>query len=124
MSTLTIDSASQVPPFEQLRRQLIAQISTRQLPADTKLPAVRRLAADLAIAPGTVARAYKELEAEGYLITRGRNGTVVAAIAAIDEGTAQRATDIATQYVGEMRLLGFSDEAIVGEVRRALTPRG
>src|SRR5699024_3035564 len=67
-----------LPPFEQLRRQLIEQITIGQLRADTKLPAVRRLAADLALAPGTVARAYKELVSEGYLVSRGRNGTVVA----------------------------------------------
>ena len=120
--SLVIDPESPVAPFEQLRRQLIEQITTRQLPADTKLPAVRRLAADLGLAPGTVARAYKELEAEGYLVTRGRNGTMVAPIAAADEETARQATRSAIRYVDELKSLGFSDDAIIGEVRRALTP--
>ena len=120
--SLVIDPESPVAPFEQLRRQLIEQITTRQLPADTKLPAVRRLSADLGLAPGTVARAYKELEAEGYLVTRGRNGTMVAPIAAADEETARQATRSAIRYVDELKSLGFSDDAIIGEVRRALTP--
>lgn len=120
MSTLAIDPQSAVPPFEQLRRQLIEQISTRQLPAGTKLPAVRRLASDLALAPGTIARAYKELEAEGYLITRGRNGTVVAPVAAVDIETVQKAQRLVTDYVNGMRALSLGPDAIVGEVRRAL----
>lgn len=120
MSTLAIDPQSAVPPFEQLRRQLIEQISTRQLPAGTKLPAVRRLASDLALAPGTIARAYKELEAEGYLITRGRNGTVVAPVAAVDSETVQKAQRLVTDYVNGMRALSLGPDAIVGEVRRAL----
>ena len=59
MNMLHIDPAAQIPPYEQLRRQLIEQIQSGQLPEETRLPAVRRLAADLGIAPGTVARAYK-----------------------------------------------------------------
>lgn len=121
---LVIDAGSSIAPYEQLRRQLIEQIATRRLPAHTKLPAVRSLASDLGLAPGTVARAYKELEAEGYLITKGRGGTLVAPIAAIDDETATRAEHLAVQYVRDMRALGLGDEAITGEVRRALTNLG
>ncbi|GGI83007.1 hypothetical protein GCM10007175_20440 [Pseudarthrobacter scleromae] len=49
------------------------------LPPGTRLPAVRALAEVLDVAPHTVARAYKELEAAGVVATRGRNGTVVCA---------------------------------------------
>ena len=77
MTLLTIDPASPMPPFEQLRSQLLEQMQGGALPAGSRLPTVRQLAADLGIAPGTVARAYKELEAGGAIETRGRNGTVV-----------------------------------------------
>lgn len=43
----------------------------------SRLPTVRRLAADLGIAPGTVGRAFRELEVEGILESRGRHGTHV-----------------------------------------------
>lgn len=75
---LIIEPSSPVPPFEQLRSQLLAQMQDGVLTAGTRLPTVRQLAADLAIAPGTVARAYKELEAIGAIETRGRAGTIVA----------------------------------------------
>ncbi|SER96788.1 DNA-binding transcriptional regulator YhcF, GntR family [Propionibacterium cyclohexanicum] len=120
MSTLTIDPHASQPPFEQLRRQLIEQILTRQLPPGTKLPPVRRLAADLALAPNTVARTYRELEAEGYLITRGRNGTTVAPVAAPDEESRRRAGALTSAFVAHMRGLGFDADAIVMAVRQAL----
>lgn len=78
MSLLVIDPASPTPPFEQLRVQLLAQMQAGELVAGTRLPTVRQLAADLGLAPGTVARTYKELEAAGAIETRGRAGTVVA----------------------------------------------
>lgn len=71
--------ASSVPLFEQLRLQIIHLADAGKLPAGTRLPAVRALADRLDVAPHTVARAYKELEAAGIVATRGRNGTVVAA---------------------------------------------
>lgn len=120
MSTLRIDPQNQRPPFEQLRRQLIEQIMHRELPAGERLPPVRGLAAELGLAPNTVARAYRELEAEGYVVTRGRGGTIVAPIAAADETTQQRAAELVAAYVEGMRGLGFGADAILGEVRRAL----
>jgi DNA-binding transcriptional regulator YhcF (GntR family) len=73
---IAVDSADPTPPFEQIRRQLADQIRTGAIPSDSKLPSVRQLAGDLAIAPGTVARAYSELEAEG-LVETSRTGTRV-----------------------------------------------
>ncbi|MFD5277702.1 GntR family transcriptional regulator [Pseudarthrobacter sp. NPDC058362] len=68
---------STVALFEQLRLQLIHLVDRGTLPPGTRLPAVRALAEELEVAPHTVARAYKELEAAGVVATRGRNGTVV-----------------------------------------------
>ncbi|MHC6594685.1 GntR family transcriptional regulator [Arthrobacter sp. C152] len=71
--------ASSVALFEQLRLQVIHLADNGALPPGTRLPAVRALAGQLDVAPHTVARAYKELEAAGVVATRGRNGTVVSA---------------------------------------------
>ncbi|MBT2533791.1 GntR family transcriptional regulator [Arthrobacter sp. ISL-48] len=71
--------ASTVPLFEQLRLHLIKLADSGALPPGTRLPAVRALAERLDVAPHTVARAYKELEAAGVVATRGRKGTLVRA---------------------------------------------
>ena len=73
------NTASTVALFEQLRLHVIHLADNGTLPPGTKLPAVRALAEVLDVAPHTVARAYKELEAAGIVATRGRNGTVVCA---------------------------------------------
>ena len=65
-------------PYERLRARLLEEMRSGERPAGSRLPTVRGLASDLGLAPGTVARAYKELEAEGAIETRGRGGTFVA----------------------------------------------
>ncbi|KFC53290.1 hypothetical protein GY12_18125 [Micrococcus luteus] len=73
-----IDLRSPVPPFEQIRARIADLVAAGKLPAGTRLPSVRALAGDLGIAPNTVVRAYRELEAAGVVRTARGKGTVVA----------------------------------------------
>ena len=75
---LRVDPASPIPPYEQIRSQVATMITTGALPMGRRLPTIRQLAADLGLAGGTVARAYRELEQGGLIATRGRYGTSVA----------------------------------------------
>jgi GntR family transcriptional regulator len=75
---LAVDTASGVPAYEQIREQVSRMIASGVLPAGARLPTIQQLANDLHLAPGTVARGYKELEREGLVISRRRKGTVVA----------------------------------------------
>ena len=117
MSVLTIDPASAVPPFEQLRVQLLAQMHDGALPEGTRLPTVRQLASDLGIAPGTVARTYKELEAVGTIETRGRGGTFVAWSADAGE---RRVQELATQLAAAAREGAVRPERVRALVDAAL----
>jgi DNA-binding transcriptional regulator YhcF (GntR family) len=119
--TVVIDAASAVPPYEQVRTQLAQQINDGRLPVGSKLATVRQLASDLDIAPNTVARAYRELEAAGLLETRGRAGTFVGSNG--DEGRA-RAAAAATEYVRVVDELGISRADGVAIVRAALDGPG
>ena len=107
---IVIDPSSPVPPFEQLRVGLVDAVSSGELGPGERLPTVRRLAEDLGIAPGTVARAYRELEASGIIETRGRNGTFVAFDADPARQQLQRAAAIFAAQVRELRL--DTDEAL------------
>jgi DNA-binding transcriptional regulator YhcF (GntR family) len=74
---MMISLSGSAPPTDQIRDQIRGLISAGQLAADERLPSVRQLANDLGVAPGTVAKAYKTLETEGYLTARTGGGTRV-----------------------------------------------
>jgi DNA-binding transcriptional regulator YhcF (GntR family) len=116
---ITVDAASPVPPFEQVRSQLAEQIAGGILIPGTRLPTVRRLADDLGLAVNTVARAYRELEASGLVETRGRGGTVVTT-----GGDQARESLLAAaqRYASLARELGIGAEEAVKYVGAALKP--
>lgn len=113
-----IDPASHVPPFEQLRAGFVAAVASGELVAGARLPTVRRLAEDLGLAPGTVARAYRELEASGFIETRGRNGTFVSPQGDAAQQQAQRA---ATAFAEQIRMLGLDADDALALVAAALS---
>jgi len=106
---LAVDHTSTTPPYEQVRVQLLERMQRGSLPAGSRLPTVRQLAADLDLAPGTVARAYKELESIGAIETHGRAGTVVAWSADAAERAAQQ---LVSQLVATARESGVTDERL------------
>ncbi|WP_210441249.1 GntR family transcriptional regulator [Nocardioides xinjiangensis] len=112
---LTVDPGSDVPPFEQVRDGIRAQVDTGALAPGHRLPPVRALASSLGLAANTVARAYKELEATGVVETRGRAGTFVAG-----RGVGRSLREAATSYVTAVRALGVADDEALAAVRRAL----
>ena len=75
---LRLDATSALPVFEQIQTQVVDLVTTGRWPGGTRLPPVRTLADELGVAPGTVAKAYRALEQEGFVVTAGRRGTVVA----------------------------------------------
>ncbi len=107
---IAIDPSSHIPPFEQLRAQVIDAVGSGALPPGHRLPTVRKLAEDLGVAPGTVARAYRELEASGVIETRGRNGTFVSFDA---DPARQQLERAAAAFADQVRHLRFdADEAL------------
>ncbi|MDQ0094761.1 GntR family transcriptional regulator [Paeniglutamicibacter psychrophenolicus] len=75
--SIIVDPAHPSGPAEQVRSQLAALIHGGVLQANAKLPTVRQLAGDLRLAAGTVAKAYRELEAAGLVRTGRAAGTRV-----------------------------------------------
>ena len=73
-----IDNASGRPVYRQIIDQIKRDIALGRLKKDEKLPTVRQLAAQLAINPNTIAKAYRQLEQEGIIITKPGAGAFVA----------------------------------------------
>jgi len=115
---IVIDSASPVPPFEQLRAQLARQIQERTLAVGTRLPTIRRLAADLGLAVNTVGRAYRELEEAGLIETRGAAGSFVSAAG---EKGRERAGRAAAEYAAVIASVGIDTNEAIRIVQAALT---
>lgn len=80
-------SESGAPLVDQIRDQILGLITTGLLAAEQRLPSVRQLASDLGVAPGTVAKAYRTLESEGFLVTRIGSGTRVSTKASVTPGS-------------------------------------
>jgi DNA-binding transcriptional regulator YhcF (GntR family) len=114
---IAIDAASPTPPYEQLRTQLARRIQDRSLAVGTRLPTIRRLAADLGLAVNTVARAYRELEDAGLIETRGRAGSFVSAAG---EPARERARRAARDYAAVVTSLGLDPAEAVRIVAAAL----
>lgn len=73
-----IDNASGRPVYQQIVDQIKRDIALGRLIKDEKLPTVRQLAAQLAINPNTIAKAYRQLEREGIIVTKPGAGAFVA----------------------------------------------
>lgn len=98
---ISVDATSAISPVEQIRSQLAAQIRAGQLAADTRLPSVRQLAADLRVSAGSVAKAYKELESAGLIRTARAAGTRVNPGHATTEPLIQAAENLAHHAIND-----------------------
>ncbi len=77
MTKWYLDKGSKVPLYLQLKDQIKYHISTGGLQQNEQLPAVNKLAKELAINFETVRKAYKELEKEGLISMQRAKGTLV-----------------------------------------------
>ncbi len=73
-----IDNASGRPVFQQLIDQVKRDVALGRLIKEEKLPTVRQLAQELAINPNTIAKAYRQLEQEGIIVTKAGAGAFIA----------------------------------------------
>ena len=75
---IRIDNASGRPVYQQIIDQVKRDIALGKLIKDERLPTVRQLAGQLAVNPNTIAKAYRQLEQEGIIVTKSGAGAFVA----------------------------------------------
>ena len=123
---LEVDADSPTPPYEQIRAQVALMASTGVLEVGGRLPSIRQLAADLGLAPGTVARAYRELEAAGVIVTRVGRGTTIAALPYPESRMTQHngLLEAARDYVAAAQRLGVSRDQVVAALQTQLSTLG
>lgn len=105
------------PIYEQIvdgiRRLLVSNV----LKPGDKLPTVRGLASELAINPNTIQRAYRELEAEGYIYSIPGKGSFVAERSDVDIGRIRQLLSQFDEAVTELSYLGYTGERLCARIR-------
>lgn len=116
---LRLDPASTIPLVRQIVDQLRIPLVDGSLKPGTVLPPVRRLATDLAVHFNTVAEAYRQLAAEGWLdLRQGRGATVVER-----EAPSPSRRELSSyrqrlkELVSQMRAQGIAPAKIAAELR-------
>jgi GntR family transcriptional regulator len=75
---IRVDATSFVPIYEQIKQGIVRLVATGRLKVGEPLPSIRDLAAEIIVNPNTVARAYRELEQDGLVLTQKGRGSFVA----------------------------------------------
>ena len=110
-----ISNSSPDPIYEQITKQVKAQILSGDLAEGQALPSIRRLAHDLQISVITTKRAYDELEKEGFINTVGGKGTFVAVQnpELLREKKMKVVEEKLAQAVDEAKIMGIGEDQIV-----------
>jgi len=77
---IQLDAGDHRPLYEQIRDKLKSMIIEGFLAENEKIPSVREMAAQLAINPNTIQKAYRELEIDGYIYSVKAKGFFVSEI--------------------------------------------
>ena len=113
MFRFRLDGSSGVPPYLQLVHQVRQSLLLGYLQEEDRLPTVKDVAADLAINPNTVVKAYRQLEHEGLASGRPGQGTFITATsspALPEEQQALRAS--LEEWLRAAEEAGLDDEAV------------
>lgn len=104
-----LDPRSPTPLYAQIADRVRAAVASGDLEPGEALPSVRSLAAELRVNPGTVVQAYRDLETDGFVVTRRGAGTYVRAMTGARKGDerARQARTLVRDLVTEAARLGI-----------------
>jgi GntR family transcriptional regulator len=111
---IALSNNDPTPLYEQIKKQIIEQIMSGELPPGFMLPSIRALAKELEISVITVKKAYEDLEADGYIVTNQGKGSYVAQAGAefVRESKLKEIQGNFEKGIALCRELGFDDDGI------------
>lgn len=116
---LEIDFKSDLPIYEQIRREIIIGLAKGNIKAGDKLPSVREMAENIGINLHTVNKAYKLLEADGVISMDRRIGSLISEninpMAAYDEGKIESELNL---LIAIAKLKGLSKEEFIDHINQ------
>ena len=113
---VTINYKDGRPFYEQVKESLRRAMVSGALKPGEKLPSVRELAGRLAINPNTIQRAYRELEAEGYIVSVPGKGSFAAQREALTDPRREELFEHLAETVRELRWLGVDAREILEKI--------
>ena len=121
-----LNPTSGVPIYLQLMEQIKHGIETGALQPGDQLPGIRKLAETVVMNPNTVAKAFRELEHEGYIEVRHGAGAFISAKLNNREvhDRMEQARPLIEQAVAQATKLGLNDEEIRRLVEAELLKQG
>ena len=116
---VVLDFKSNKPIYEQIVEQVKFHVLKGHLKPGDAIPSVRKLALDLAITPGTVAKAYQELEHQHIIETIRGKGTFIAGAIEMkqDDERLEECRKLMRSAVLEMKVMGLSEAEITNVVK-------
>jgi GntR family transcriptional regulator len=111
---ITIETSGFIPIYEQIKKGIKSEISLGVLKSNEALPSIRDLAAELVVNPNTVARAYRELELEGFIYTRKGKASLVSenSSSLVRRDTERLIEDVFDRAIAEARKFGLDAAGI------------
>jgi len=104
------------PIYSQITDGFREQLLSGILQPGDKLPSVRELAATLTINPNTIQRAYRELEAQGWIATVPGKGCFVCGIPSDDRGERQELLKTFDRTAAALLSLGLTREELAARL--------
>ncbi|MBE6979763.1 MAG: GntR family transcriptional regulator [Ruminococcaceae bacterium] len=106
------------PIYTQIADGFRAQIKAGVLRGEDRLPSVRELAAELSINPNTIQRAYRQLEAEGWIATVPGKGCFVCGLRDYSESEKQELLAAFDKAAAALLQQGTSREELIARLER------
>ena len=106
------------PIYAQIISNIKEQITAGILHTGDRLPSVRELASQLTINPNTIQRAYRALEAEGWIVTVPGKGCFVSANSSCQEQEQKRLLEIFDETCAGLKALGMTAEELAARIGR------
>ena len=116
---ISINYRDSKPIYLQIKDSLRRLILTGTIPAGSKLPSVRSLASSLAINPNTIQRAYRELEAEGFIFSIAGKGSFAADMKQLQTPEQAAAVERLLADVQALYRLGYDRARILSLIEEA-----
>lgn len=118
---LMINYRDQRPIYEQVKDGLRTLIITGEIEPGGKMPSVRELASSLAINPNTIQRAYRELEAEGYIYSVPGKGSFAETAEQVGREMINDLLVRLDETAAELKRLGVTEEELCIRIQKGGT---